>query len=94
MNINMLRKAALVEGSTLILLVFIAVPLKRLAGMPEVVSIVGPIHGLAFLVYLGMLILFLSKDVLTTIQWGTGLIAAFIPFGSFIFERKILSQKT
>jgi integral membrane protein len=89
----MLRKAALVEGSTLILLVLIAVPLKRLAGMPEVVSIVGPIHGLAFLVYLGMLILFLSKDVLTKTQWGTGLIAAFIPFGSFVFERKILSQK-
>jgi integral membrane protein len=88
----MLRKAALVEGSTLILLVLIAVPLKRLMGMPEVVSIVGPIHGLAFLVYLGMLILFLSRGILTAKQWGIGFIAALIPFGSFVFERRQLSQ--
>ncbi len=92
MNINMLRKAALVEGSTLILLVLIAVPLKRLMGMPEVVSIIGPIHGLAFLVYFGMLMLFLSRGFLTTKQWGIGFIAAFIPFGSFVFERRQLSQ--
>ena len=89
----MLRRGALVEGSTLILLVLIAVPLKHLAGMPEAVSIMGPVHGLAFLVYLGLLILFLSKEVLNIKQWGIGLLAAFIPFGSFIFERKILSQK-
>ena len=91
MSINMLRHAAIMEGTTLILLMLIAVPLKRLAGIPEAVSFIGPIHGLAFLVYLLMLTLSQTNNHLTISQWGTGLIAAFIPFGSFVFERKVLS---
>ena len=49
-----LRVASFVEGATLIALVLVAVPLKRLAGMPEAVSLVGPIHGAAFLAYVAM----------------------------------------
>ena len=93
MNINILRKAAVVEGTTLILLMLIAVPLKRMAGIPEMVSIVGPLHGVAFLVYLTLLTSNLSQDRLTLIQWITGLVAAFIPFGSFLFDHKILKPK-
>jgi hypothetical protein len=39
-----------------------------------------------------MLILFLSRGILTAKQWGIGFIAALIPFGSFVFERRQLSQ--
>ncbi|HIO93146.1 MAG TPA: DUF3817 domain-containing protein [Leucothrix mucor] len=93
LSINILRKAALVEGTTLILLMLIAVPLKRMAGIPEMVSIVGPLHGVAFLVYLALLTMSLTKDRLTLMQWIIGLVAAFIPFGSFIFDHKVLKKK-
>jgi integral membrane protein len=90
MSMTFLRKAALLEGTTLVLLVLIAVPLKRLAGMPEAVSIIGPVHGIAFLVYVVLLSAALFKDLLNIQTWLVGLIAAFIPFGSFLFERKAL----
>ena len=86
----MLRKIAIVEGTTLILLVLIAVPLKRLWGYPEAVQIMGPIHGAAFLVYVAALSYYLNQQMLVTKQWGIGLLAAFIPFGSYIFEQRVL----
>lgn len=92
MNSSLLRKAALIEGTTLVLLVLIAVPLKRMAGMPEFVSILGPIHGIAFITYCLMLSNALSQKVLDAKQTTTGFVAAFIPFGSFAFEHFVLKQ--
>ena len=43
--------AAVLEGVTLLVLLGIAVPLKHLAGVPNGVSWVGPVHGVAFMVY-------------------------------------------
>ena len=54
LQLRWLRWASLAEGLTLVLLVCIAVPLKRMAGMPEFVSALGPLHGGAFLIYLAM----------------------------------------
>ena len=50
-KLQFLRWMSWLEGGTLLLLLLVAVPLKRLAGIPEVVSWVGPVHGGAFLVY-------------------------------------------
>ena len=80
MTINTLRKAALIEGTTLILLMFIAVPLKRMMDIPEMVSIIGPIHGVAFLAYIFILVQYYSTHkTLTGSQLGIGMIAAIIP---------------
>jgi hypothetical protein len=38
----------LLEGATLVLLLFVAVPLKHLGIYREAMSITGPLHGLAF----------------------------------------------
>ncbi len=43
------RVLSLIEGVTLLTLVAVAVPLKRIFGLPEVVSVVGPIHGVAII---------------------------------------------
>jgi integral membrane protein len=92
LTINILRKAALIEGTTLILLALIAVPLKYYYGFPEAVRIMGPIHGVAFLGYVFILTSSVGKDLITLLQWIIGLFAAFIPFGSFIFERFMLKN--
>ncbi len=92
LTINILRKAALIEGVTLILLVLIALPLKYYYGYPEAVRIMGPIHGIAFLAYVFILTSSVSKDQITLVKWIIGLFAAFIPFGSFIFEHFMLKN--
>lgn len=46
-----LSHLALLEGLTLLVLILLAVPLKYFGHWPLGVRIVGPIHGLAFLVY-------------------------------------------
>ena len=50
-RLGRLRLAGFVEGTTLLVLLLIAVPLKYGLDMPEFVSTMGPIHGLAFVFY-------------------------------------------
>lgn len=78
-----LQLAALLEGSTLLVLVAIAVPLKYLAAYPLAVSVVGPIHGMAFLIYLWLLTAVAAGDGWHKRDVGIALLAALIPFGAF-----------
>ncbi|NDL61571.1 DUF3817 domain-containing protein [Enterobacteriales bacterium SAP-6] len=78
-----LHLASLVEGSTLAILVCVAVPLKHLAGYPQVTAMMGPIHGLAFLFYAWMVINTASGGMWRKAQVARLLILAFIPFGTF-----------
>jgi len=51
----LLRAVALVEAVAFLALLFIAVPLKHLAGIPEPVLVLGPVHGIAFLAYVWLI---------------------------------------
>jgi len=93
MHLKHLRSIAILEGSTLLLLLFVAMPLKYSFDLPIAVSVVGPIHGVAFLLYIGALITALSSNLINSIKLLVGTVAAFIPFGSFIFERVMLKAK-
>lgn len=79
-----LQLAALLEGSTLLMLVGIAVPLKYLVAYPLAVSVIGPIHGMAFLIYLWLLTSVASGDGWHKRDIGLALLAALIPFGAFV----------
>lgn len=92
-QIRWMRCASLLEGSTLLLLAGIAVPLKHFAGLPVATTIMGPIHGVAFLFYVWMLVQTVSGG-----GWSRGetlrmLIAAFIPFGGFVNERALARRQ-
>lgn len=89
---KLLRLFSIVEGSSLLLLLFIAVPLKRLMDMPEAVSIIGPIHGILFIAFNLLLLWNLVKGPLNVGQALLGFIASLLPFGSFIYKAKILSR--
>ncbi len=87
-----LRVASFVEGSTLVALVCVAVPLKHAFGIPAATAIVGPIHGLAFMVYVWFAINVLSGGDWSRAQ-GVRLIgAALVPFGAF-FNVRLLKAK-
>ena len=82
-SLRRLYLASLVEGTTLVALVCIAVPLKYAAGFPKATSGLGLIHGLAFLTYVAMII-----DSMPRCTWTKGELArliglAFVPFGTF-----------
>jgi integral membrane protein len=81
--LRQLRIAALVEGGTLAALVCIGLPLKYGAGLPQATAILGPIHGIAFLAYLWLVL-----STRAELGWsGRALVRlilpAFIPFGTF-----------
>jgi integral membrane protein len=80
------------EGLSFLLLLFIAMPLKYLWGMPEAVRVVGMAHGGLFLAYVAM-----ANYVALELRWSKKLwflsmVAAVLPFGTFIFEKKHLAS--
>jgi len=92
LNLRWLRWASLSEGATLVLLVCLAVPLKRMAGLPEFVTVMGPVHGAAFLIYVAMVVRAGTVGLLTAAETSRMMLVAFIPFGAFfmtgMFRRK------
>lgn len=88
-RLRRMRAASLLEGSTLVVLLFVAVPLRHLAGLPIATRIMGPIHGLAFLLYIWMLLKTISDGSWSRSETARLVIAALIPFGAFVNERRL-----
>ncbi len=89
-DLTWLKIAALFEGTSLIALVFIAVPFKRLLDMPMLVKIIGPVHGALFLLFIGALLFHFAKGRIDGRLTGIGALASFIPFGTFVYKAKLL----
>ncbi|MBE7177639.1 MAG: DUF3817 domain-containing protein [Mucilaginibacter polytrichastri] len=94
-NIGRLRIIGFLEGLSLIILVFIAVPVKYWANDPAMVRMIGPVHGVLFLLFI-----FNALSVGVEQNWNFRrttwkvLLACVIPFGTFYIDRKILGRKT
>ncbi len=89
---KILRLLSIVEGTSLLLLLFIAVPLKRIMGIPEAVTVIGPIHGGLFILFNIILLFAVIKHGLKVNHAMIGFIASLLPFGSFLFKAKILNK--
>lgn len=89
---KLLRFMALLEGSSLLLLLLVAVPLKRLMGIPEAVQIIGPIHGLLIIAFNALLIAAMLKKQVSIKQYLLGFIASLIPVGTFVYKVKVLNK--
>ncbi len=88
-HLRWMRWAALLEGTTLVLLTLVAVPLKHWGGYPLATALMGPVHGFAFLLYLWTLFQTVGAGLLPKTMVTPMLAAAFIPFGSFVTERRL-----
>lgn len=78
------------EGLSLLTLLFIAMPAKRLFGEPALVKWVGLLHGILFLMYLYTL-----TTTALDLKWSLkrsllGFVVSSVPFGTFWFDRKYL----
>jgi integral membrane protein len=92
-GIGVLRLIAFLEGISLIVLVFIAVPLKYAYGNPIMVKVVGQIHGILFLLFVfnALKVGVEQHWKFKTTTWKV-LLACIVPFGTFYIDRKILSK--
>jgi len=86
--IKAFRIIAFLEGLSYILLLFIATPIKYIAGDPSYVKLLGMPHGLLFIGYIILALVIRSEQ-----QWDRKktilvLLAAIIPFGTFYIDRK------
>jgi len=90
-TIGRLRLYAFLEGVSLLVLVFIAVPMKYIFHNPDWVKSIGPLHGALFLLFV-----FNSLRVGIEQRWKFSettwkiVAACFIPFGTFYIDYKIL----
>ena len=83
------RIAAYVVGVLLLVLVFVAMPLRYVFHDPTLVAIVGPVHGFLYMVYL-----VIAFDLAVRSRWSFKrtalvLLAGTIPVMTFVAERKV-----
>lgn len=76
----------MLEGVSFLVLLGIAMPLKYLAGMPRMVSVVGAAHGLLFLLFVAAVL-----HAAIALRWplarvAGALAASVVPFGPFILD--------
>jgi len=92
-KVGCLRIIGFLEGVSLLVLIFVAVPMKYYFGNPMGSKIIGPIHGALFLLFVvnafGLGVEQNWKFRTTT--WKV-LLACVIPFGTFYVDRRILRQ--
>lgn len=80
------------EGMSLIVLLFLAMPLKYFFGLPIAVKIVGSIHGLLFTLYLIFGVIHAKKANWKITKLLFAYIVSVIPFGFIIFDKKLFTQ--
>ena len=92
-SIGFFRLIAFLEGISLLILVFIAMPIKYGLGNPSVVKTVGQAHGILFLffVFLAIKVSFEQEWRFKTTTWKV-LVSSFIPFGTFYIDKHILRK--
>lgn len=87
------RGIALLEGLSFLLLLFIAMPLKYWAGMPEAVKLTGWAHGVLFVLYVLSLLEVTLKQRWSIWTALLAFIASLIPFGTFVLDAQFLKKQ-
>ena len=87
--VQFLRRVALIEGISFLVLLGVAMPLKYFAGMPGAVKVVGWAHGVLFVVFCAALL-----QTMVVAKWSIGraalvFVASLVPFGPFVIDGKM-----
>lgn len=90
-NTGRLRIIGFLEGISLLLLLFVAMPMKYIFHYPEGTKIMGSIHGALFLLFIfNTLSVGVEQGWKFKVTTWKVLLACIIPFGTFYIDRKIL----
>ena len=89
-QVKIFKWVSILEGISFLVLLMIAMPLKYIWDLPQMVQVVGMLHGILFIGYiLGALLLF------RPLQWKMSTlmlvcVSSVLPLGPFYVEKKYL----
>ena len=92
-KLGRIRIIGFLEGLSLLVLIFVAIPMKHLFHNTALSKFLGPIHGAIFLVFvLNTMSLAIEQNwKFRTTTWKI-IVACFIPFGTFYIDHKIFKN--
>lgn len=82
-------KIGKIEGYSYLILLFVAMPLKKFLGLYMAVRVVGTIHGLLFILFVYEILKLLIDKQFTIKQAAIGFGLSLVPFGSFYLKKGI-----
>ena len=82
------KTTALLEGLSLLLLLFFAMPMKYLLGQPVYVQTIGMAHGVLFIAYIILATMLKFEQNWEWKKFAVICAASIVPFGTFYIERK------
>ena len=91
--VSTLRRMALVEGISWLVLLLVAMPLKYVWGRPEAVRVVGMAHGILFCLLCAWLLYTVVVAKWPLSRAGLIFLAALIPFGPWLVDRRMKSYE-
>ncbi|BAM04320.1 DUF3817 domain-containing protein [Phycisphaera mikurensis] len=83
------RWLGFVEGASFLVLLFVAMPLKHVAGDPRAVSLVGGLHGGLFVLFVAALTVLVAAGSLSLRRGLLGVVASILPFGPWLLDHRI-----
>lgn len=90
--IKSFRSIALLEGLSFLALLFFAMPMKYMADNKIYVEIIGPTHGILFILYIVFAILIKNEKKWNSKTFKIVCLASIVPFGTFYIEKKYLQN--
>ena len=87
------RMIGIAEGISFLVLLLIAMPLKYFFNFPEAVKVMGWIHGALFVTFIYFAFEAMGSLKKSFLWFIKVFIAAFIPLGTFIFDRELKKEE-
>ncbi|MBL9118276.1 MAG: DUF3817 domain-containing protein [Verrucomicrobiaceae bacterium] len=88
-SVSTLRRLALIEGVSFLILLFVAMPLKYVWKMPGAVQVVGWVHGVLFVLFCWSLLQVMLEKNWPFLRACIVFIASLLPFGPFVLDKKM-----
>jgi len=91
-TIAILRSTGLLEGTSYLLLLFVAMPIKYLFGQPVAVQVIGAAHGVFFVLYVLIAMWAARKLRWPMKRLAKVIVASILPFGPFVIDRSLKQE--
>ena len=87
--LNAFRTLSLIEGLSLLFLLFVAMPAKYQFNITGIVPIAGMTHGCLWLSYVVLSLLVSHQQKWSVGFWLSTLFASIIPFACFVLDKQL-----
>lgn len=94
MMTKIFRLTALLEGSSLLLLLLFAMPMKYYWDEPFYVKTIGMAHGVLFIAYIILATMLKFEQNWDWKKYFIVCLASFVPFGTFYIDKKYFTAQT